>query len=287
MTVAAEHATIANRVDTLLREITAAPTVVRARERADELARTLVELYGEALERVLTIVHDNAEARTEPIFAALCEDRFVESLLVLHDLHPLSLEDRVRAALDSVRPYLESHAGGIEVIAVADGVAHLRLEGTCDGCPSSAATVKLAVERAILDRIHEVTEVRVENVTPAREATSAMPATTLRLESDWIALEDEPALARDGVVHLTIAATPVVLVAEREKIFAYRDRCPSCTKTFDDAIFARPYLWCSSCGRGYDVVHGGRAEDDETLFAEPFPLVREGARVRVAIPLGA
>lgn len=284
MALAADHATIANRVDTLLREIAAAPTVERARERADELARTLVELYGVALERVLTIVHDNADARADNIFAALCEDRFVESLLVLHDLHPLSLEDRVRAALDAVRPYLESHAGGIEVVAVADGVAHLRLEGTCDGCPSSAATVKLAVERAILDRIHEVSEVRVENVTPPRAAPAA---TTLRLESDWIALDTVPALRRDGVVRLTVAATPVVLIAEGEQIFAYRDLCPTCSSSFDDAILAHPFLWCSSCGRGYDVAHGGRAEDHETLHAEPFPLVRDGARVRVAIPLGA
>ncbi|GAC1306913.1 MAG: NifU family protein [Vulcanimicrobiaceae bacterium] len=284
MALAAGHATIGTRVDTLLREIAAAPTVARARERADELARSLVELYGEALERALTIVHDNAGNQSEAIFAALCEDRFVESMLVLHDLHPFTLEDRVRSALDSVRPYLESHAGGIEVVSVVDGVANLRLEGTCDGCPSSAATVKLAVERAILERIHEVVEVRVENVTAPRDAPAA---TTLRLESEWIALEAVPTLQHEGLVRLTIAATPVVLVAERENIFAYRDRCPSCSHSFDEAIFAHPFLWCSTCGRGYDVAHGGRAEDDETLYAEPLPLVRDGARVRVAVPLGA
>ncbi len=283
MAVTFDNATVANRVDTLLREVAAAPTVVRARERADELARTLVELYGAALERVLTIVHDNAETRADPIFAALCEDPFVESLLVLHDLHPLSLEDRVRAALDTVQPYLESHAGGIEVVAVADGVAHLRLEGTCDGCPSSAATVKLAVERAILDRIHEVREVRVENVT----LPAASSATSLRLESDWIVLDAVPALQRDGIAHLTVAATPVVLVADGETLFAFRDRCPTCASNFDDAILSHPFLWCASCGRGYDVAHGGRAEDDEFLHAEPFPLIRDGSRVRVAIPLGA
>lgn len=283
MTGGADHATIANRVDTLLREIAAAATVARARERADELARTLVELYGEALERVLTIVHDTAEERTDTIFAALCEDRFVESLLVLHDLHPLSLEDRVDAALVSVRPYLASHAGGIEVLSVTDGVAHVRLEGTCDGCPSSAATVKLAIEGAILDRIHEVTSVRVENVTPPLEKPGD---TTLRLESDWIALDMVPALQRDGVAHVTVSATPIVLVAERENVYAYRDRCPSCSHAFDGASFAYPFLRCSTCGRDYDVVHGGRAQDDQSPHAEPFPLVRDGSRVRVAIPLG-
>ncbi len=74
------------------------------------------------------------------------------SLLLLHDLHPVDVADRVVGALDHVRPYLGSHAGGIELLGVDDdGVAHLRLEGSCDGCPSSAVTLQLAVERAVLE----------------------------------------------------------------------------------------------------------------------------------------
>jgi Fe-S cluster biogenesis protein NfuA len=102
------------------------------------------------------------------VFARLCEDPFVESLLCLHGLHPLSVEERVQRALDGVRPYLKSHEGGVEIATIEDDVVVLRLEGTCDGCPSSEATVKLAVERAILDRVPEIRSVRAESATPLR-----------------------------------------------------------------------------------------------------------------------
>jgi Fe-S cluster biogenesis protein NfuA len=94
----------------------------------------------------------------------------VARLLVLHDLHPKDTETRVVEALDQVRPYLGSHAGGVELLGVdPEGVVHLRLEGSCDGCPSSVQTVKLAIERAIEEAAPEVTRVEVENLTRERE----------------------------------------------------------------------------------------------------------------------
>ncbi len=113
---------MADRVESLLDGFDAVSTPRQARELADELARTIVNLYGEGLERVLTIVHDTVGERSPEVFERLCEDRFVESLLCLHGLHPLSVEDRVQAALDGVRPYLKSHEGGVEIASVADGV---------------------------------------------------------------------------------------------------------------------------------------------------------------------
>jgi Fe-S cluster biogenesis protein NfuA len=160
----------ADRVESLLGSFDAVSTPRQARELGDELARTLVTLYGAGLERVLTIVHDAAGGRSDEVFARLCDDPFVESLLCLHGLHPLSVEERVQLALDGVRPYLKSHEGDVSIVGVsAEGVVTLRMQGTCDGCPSSAATVKLAVERAILRRVPEIREVVAENDTPVRD----------------------------------------------------------------------------------------------------------------------
>ena len=247
--------------------------------------RTLVAMYGDGLERMLTLVHDAAGDRAEAVFDALCGDAFVESLLALHGLHPLSLEDRVRRALDDVRPYLASHEGGIEVVSVEDGVAHVWLEGSCDGCPSSLATVKLTIEKAILERVPEVREVRAGNVAPSFEA--AQTHGSLPLESDWVALDRVPDLASLGFARLTVLDTPVVLARLGETIYAYRDRCPGCAQSFDDATLDGRTIRCMACGRGYDVVRAGRAEDDEHLAVEPFPLARDGARIRLAIPLEA
>ena len=126
-----------------------------ARESALELVQSLVELYGEALARVLERLDDEA-------VAALAEDELVGHLMLLHDLHPEPLEARVRGALDEVRPYLASHGGDVELLGLDDGVARLRLEGTCNGCPSSTATLKLAIEEAIFKAAPEIETIDAE-----------------------------------------------------------------------------------------------------------------------------
>jgi Fe-S cluster biogenesis protein NfuA len=144
-------------------------------EVAEEVVRLVVELYGAGLERAVELAGPEALDR-------FVEDELVASLLVLHDLHPKDTETRVVEALDQVRPYLGSHAGGVELLGVDDGgVVHLRLEGSCDGCPSSVQTVKLAIERAIEEAAPEVTAVEVENLTPER-APQLLQIRTMRPE---------------------------------------------------------------------------------------------------------
>ena len=162
---------MANRVEELLGGFDAAQTPRRARERAEELVRTIVALYGEGIEQILTIVHRELGENSGAVFERLCEDKLVESLLCLHGLHPIALEERVEAALQSVLPYIKSHKGNMEISRIEGDVVYLRLEGTCDGCPASAATLKLSVERAILERVPEIREVRAEEVEAAEEST--------------------------------------------------------------------------------------------------------------------
>jgi Fe-S cluster biogenesis protein NfuA len=136
-----------------------------ARARAEELVRTVVALYGEGLERTLSILDAQLGDRADQFFARLCEDKLVEGLLCLHGLHPIPLEARVDAALQSVLPYIKSHRGNMELSRIDGDVVYLRLEGSCDGCPGSTATLKQAVERAILERAPEIREVRAEEST--------------------------------------------------------------------------------------------------------------------------
>ncbi len=56
------------------------------------------------------------------------------------------------AALDDVRPYIESHGGRVEVLDATNGVVRLRLSGTCSGCTSSAVTLREGVEKALHER---------------------------------------------------------------------------------------------------------------------------------------
>jgi Fe-S cluster biogenesis protein NfuA len=148
-----------DRVEALLTELggLADATAVAS---AEELVRTLVELYGAGLDRIMEIVTETGSAET---LHRLTADDLVSGLLVVHDLHPLSTAERVRMALDGVRPYLGLHDGGVELHGLdPSGVVRLRLTGTCHGCPSSQVTITDAIERAIASAAPEVAGVEVE-----------------------------------------------------------------------------------------------------------------------------
>ena len=168
------------RIEQLVGALGAAGPV--ARDRAEELVRVVVELYGAGLERLLEIVDDGG-ALTESTVDALANDDLVSGLLVVHGLHPYGVVERVQRALESVRPYLGSHGGDVELLGVADGpegaVVRLRLLGHCDGCAGSTATLQSAVEGAIEAAAPEVVAVDVEAPTaaphPAPAGTVATP----------------------------------------------------------------------------------------------------------------
>ena len=123
---------------------------------AEELVHALMELYGAGLARVLDLAD-------EPTVERLAKDELVRGLLILHDLHPESTVDRVRAALDELRPYLGSHAGDVEFVGIdAAGVLRLRLTGSCDGCPSSTVTAKYAIEKAVREAAPELAGLEVQ-----------------------------------------------------------------------------------------------------------------------------
>lgn len=273
---------MAARVASQLATFDSVSTPRQAREAADELARTIVSLYGAGLARVLDLAYDAVGDRGDALVAALVADPFVESLLCLHDLHPLSLEDRVGAALDAVRPYLKSHEGGVEIAAIEGDVVFLRMQGSCDGCPSSTATVKLAVERAILERVPEIREVRALGIAPE--------TSHLRIESDWVALDDlawRASATGETLATHTVCETPVLFVAFDDVVSAYRDACPTCGVSLATATLARPNVACAACGGTFDAIHGGRASGTSIAHARALPVVRDGARVRISLPLGA
>ena len=160
------------RIDALL---TASATGgVVARERAEELVRLVTDLLRSGLEQVMEILHASGHL-DDDLLRRLASDELVSGLLLVHGLHPeYSVEQRVEDGLESVRPYLGSHGGDVELLAVTDdGTVRLRLLGSCDGCPSSSVTLKLAVEGAIEAAAPEVVSIEVE--TPS-ESSPAGPA---------------------------------------------------------------------------------------------------------------
>ncbi|HWC38342.1 MAG TPA: hypothetical protein VG476_07425 [Acidimicrobiales bacterium] len=165
---------VGSRIEELLAELLS-DAGARVGARAEELVRLLVELYGAALERVVTIVCEDGGAGPA-LLDRLAGDDLVASLLILHDLHPVPAEERVRSVLSRVEAGLGS---SLELLEIDDeGVAHVRAGSGCDGAPLSAST-RDAVQGAVQDAAPEVRAVEV--VGPPEEAPVAfIPLGSLR-----------------------------------------------------------------------------------------------------------
>jgi len=184
---------LVGRVDASLERIEALPDSP-ARAASAEALQGLLELYGEGFARVAALVAKRGGAETLRGFA---EDELLSHLLLLHGLHPDDIETRVEAALEGVRPYLATHGGNVELLGVADGVVHVRLQGSCDGCPSSAMTLKSAIEAAVLKAAPDVVSIEAEGVAepPARPAAAFIPLSALSLREKRPPAQPTPAVA--------------------------------------------------------------------------------------------
>jgi Fe-S cluster biogenesis protein NfuA/nitrite reductase/ring-hydroxylating ferredoxin subunit len=238
-----------------------------ARALADELAGAVVQLYGEGLERIFAALDEDARLR-------LSEDGVVASLMLIHGLYPVELETRVRAALDGIRPYMESHGGNVELLGIDDGVARLRLEGSCNGCSASQATLELAIERALEEQAPDLLGIDVEGVVEA--PPRRVEATT---EVQWVELDGVAGLARGAVTG--VAGLMVANVAGT--LLAYRDTCAGCDAPLTAGMLVGGKLTCTQCSRTFDLPRAGRSVGDDGLQLEPVPLLRNGGPVRVAL----
>jgi Fe-S cluster biogenesis protein NfuA/nitrite reductase/ring-hydroxylating ferredoxin subunit len=286
------------RVEALLEQIESLPDRV-AREAAMEMVQALLDLYGEGLAR--TIEPLDAETRR-----AVADDELVAHLLLLHDLHPVPVEARVHEALQEVRPYLDSHGGGVELVGVEDGVVRLRMFGSCDGCPSSAMTLKLAIEDAIHKAAPDVVEVEAEGVSaPAAPAGPTLlqlevsdavrdgregpgSARTGAMASDpaegWATAGGLPELSGGGTLVKPVSGDSVLFIAIEDTYYAYRPVCPGCSEELETAMLTGAELTCASCGQRFDIRRAGRCLDQPELYLEPVPLlVDDTGLVKVAL----
>jgi hypothetical protein len=104
-----------------------------ARDAAVKALQAVVALYGAGLERILELAPQ--------LGPMLAEDELVAHLLLVHGLHPVALSSRVEG-----------------------GVADVRLQGTCHGCPSSTATLTQAIEQAVFKAAPDPERVNAEGV---------------------------------------------------------------------------------------------------------------------------
>lgn len=290
-----------DRIDSLLDASSSGGAV--ARERAEELVRLVTDLYGAGLERFMDILYET-DRLDEELLGLLAHDDLVASLLLVHGLHPDSVETRVERALESVRPYLGSHGGDVELLEVtAGGAVRLRLLGSCDGCPSSSVTLKLAVEGAIEAAAPEITVIEVETPATAELLEAQGPLISVdslrsRLQGstdagvEWHQVPEIGELGAGDTATTLAGGTPLLVCRIGSDLFAFADRCARCRGSLAGAALTRrlgsaigeAVLRCPTCQAHYDVRRAGACLDMPELHLDPLPLLLIDRVASVAVP---
>lgn len=287
---------VAERVGALLGEIGQASDA-RVVERSEDLVSLLMQLYGAGIRRMMEIA-DEAGLLAGDLLERYVHDELVSSLLVIHDLHPVDLDGRVRAALESVRPYLGSHGGDVEILGIEGDVVRLRMEGSCSTCPSSTVTLSYAIEKAILDAAPEISRIEAEDVQaedhgpliqlePRRGASgpSAPVPAAIPMISEWVVLDQAARPGQTGLKAVDIGGLSVLICRSANDLYAYRDRCPNCRSRLAAGRLLDASLTCATCGHAFDVRLAGRSIGGGELHLEPLPLLTDGGSIRIAVPM--
>jgi Fe-S cluster biogenesis protein NfuA/nitrite reductase/ring-hydroxylating ferredoxin subunit len=286
------------------------------RQLADELVAALMQMYGGGLEAVLQTLFA-AGPDGERLAAELAANPLVATLLLIHDLHPVPLEDRVLEALERVRPYMQSHGGQVELLSVERGVARIRLQGSCSDCSASSVTLELAIKQALEELAPDLDGLEVEGITAQTMGGPGLPMVTgsgptgIELpvvvspatngaatngavangagpagsssQPSWFDVPSVAELAAGAMAAVSVAGSDLVVANVDGTLLAYRDTCAACRAPLHDGELRSGALACRACRRSFFLPRAGRSMDDEQIQLQPVPLLREQGHVRVAL----
>lgn len=247
----------------------------------EALRRTIEEIQAGAFRRMI------AEVKVDPDgLAALrraVDDPWVYSVLTYHGLlrkPDPSVEERIEAALETVRPGLQSHEGNVELVAfVPPNEVQIRMIGACNGCAFTDATVKLGVEKAIIEAVPEV-----EKVTVVKGAT---PAASASVEGSPFAIPWEDAghvsdVPEGSVTSRELAKASILLTRSHGEVKAYPNACAHLGMPLEMGEVKDGVLTCSYHGFQFRLDTGECLTAPE-IGLPSYPVRVQAGRVQVQV----
>jgi Fe-S cluster biogenesis protein NfuA len=166
---------VGERVQELVDELQASTTAGVA-DRAGEIVRLLMTLYGEGLRRIVDAAGPHSET-----LQMLADDDLVTGLLVLHGLHPVPVVRRIERALAALTPRLATF-GAATLLGVEGDTARISFLGTGRSPGSAARTLRTAIENAVQAAAPEIADVEIQGLADPPPVPQPLPI--LRLSTD-------------------------------------------------------------------------------------------------------
>lgn len=282
----AEFAAVGKRLDELVQEFEAMP-FPQVREAVFELLQTVDALHRAGLGRLLGALREH---EGEAAIALAVEDPVVRMLLTLYDLLPSDARAQVETALSTIRPYIHSHGGEVEVLEVVDGIVHLRLAGSCNGCAGSATTLKRGVEMALREGFPGFAGIVVHDPEPkpARSGPNVIPLTLVGRSPAPVAQLHRPPPVFTVVANLAdvppgtmqevdVEGFRAILANVAGEVYAVGAACPGSMAPLGLGAFTPPVLVCPWHNEAFDIRTGKRVDGQNQPVLEVLPIaVRDG-----------
>lgn len=278
----------ANDLDSLLKDINALETIVidwdeHQSNTLEALRRADDALHKEAISRIIKAVKQVPEAMCA--LKEVVSDEVVYAVLRHLEIIKPSLHERVEQALDSVRPYLATHGGNVELVDVAPPESvTIRLLGACDGCPASGLTLREGVEKAIKEYCPDITTIKkarggmAAKLVSAADDDNGLPIHFIspfanNTDEGWeyVALFDD--IPENNIKVTTVAGNEVLLSRFDDKVTCYQNACAHLGMPLDMGEVRNGILICPHHAFEYSLESG------ECLTAPEVQLQTHAVRV--------
>ncbi len=226
-----------------------------ARAAALEL-RDAIEAFHR--EGIITMVRRMREdERGKQILFDLVDDPSVYALLLVHSIIRADPLTRGRTALEAVQPYLQSHGGDVELVEVREGVAYVRLQGSCNGCSMSAVTLREGVTEALVNGVDEIVTVEVLPNEPT-EAFIPLGAVGRKATdmAGWVQGPSTADVPIGGMLRVDIDEESFVITNIDQRFAVFRNECAHQGMTLDGGMVDEGVLVCPWHGFRYDASSG-------------------------------
>ena len=172
----------------------------------------------------------------------------------------------MREALDSVRPYMETHGGDVELLGRRGRGRAAAAEGSCHGCGASASTLELGIKQALQETAPDLDGIEVVG-----EEITGVPLPMAA--AGWRSVDGLDALLPGA---LTVVDDLLVANVDGD-LLAYRNACAACGDRLDGGLLLGATLSCPSCAHSFELRLAGRSTEGSGLQLAPVPLLREGS----------